>query len=81
MNALPSQYLVRRQAHQMLVERGFPLGWSTFNKLCAPAVGKGPVVAAWWPGGRGRNELRPLYEPQAVIDWAKTLLKSPSPNL
>jgi len=77
MDNLPNHYQTRDQAWEWLIKNGFPIGRSTFDKLCAPACGKGPPPAAMWPGGRGRNAFRPLYEPQAVLAWAKTLLKAP----
>ena len=70
--------LTRGQAYKLLVQRGYPIGGSTFDKLCSPAVGKGPPVVGWWPGKGG---LRPLYRPRAVLAWAQAFLKSaPSPG-
>jgi hypothetical protein len=81
MDDLSTQYLTRDQAYELLVKHGFPIGKSTLDKLCAPAVNRGPPIAAMWPGGRGRNAFRPLYEPAAVLAWAQTLLKAPTINL
>jgi hypothetical protein len=77
MTDLPTHFLTRDQLHQLLVQHGIPLGRSTLDKLCAPAVNQGPPVAAIWPG-RGKN-VRPLYEPAAALAWAKSLLK-PAPT-
>jgi hypothetical protein len=78
MTDLPTHYLTRDQLHQLLVQHGFPLGRSTLDKLCAPAVNQGPPVEAMWPAGRGRNQYRPLYDAQIALDWAKSLLKAPT---
>jgi hypothetical protein len=74
LNSLPTRLLTRNQLHDFLVQEGFPIGRSTLDKLCAPACGEGPLVAALWPG-RGKNGYRPLYEAHAALNWARGLLK------
>jgi hypothetical protein len=71
---LPERFLTRRELHEFLREPGIPIGWSTLTKLAAPACGKGPPVAGYWPG-QGRTE-RPLYRPAEALAWAQGLLKA-----
>jgi hypothetical protein len=54
-------------------EHDFPIGKSTLDKECAPAVGKGPPVAAWW----GR---RPIYDFDEALAWAQARLRSTRQN-
>jgi hypothetical protein len=56
--------LTRRQLVSLFHEFGYPIGKSTLDKLCMPAVNEGPPVAAWW----GR---RPLYDPDEALAWAE----------
>ena len=56
--------MTRKQLGAFLRERGYPVSVSVLNKLCAPAVDDGPPVAGWWGD-------RPLYDPQAAIEWAE----------
>ena len=49
-------------------ELGVPIGEATLDKLCAPKVGQGPPVEAWW----GK---RPLYSRAAARAWAQGRLK------
>ena len=60
------QFVTRDELRQFLKENGFPFGKSTLDKLCAPACGQGPPIAALWGGKK-----RPLYDPQVGIEWAK----------
>jgi hypothetical protein len=60
--------LTRKQLGEFLRNRGFPIGNSTLTKLCAPSIGQGPPVAAWWGN-------RPLYDPDAGISWAEARLR------
>jgi hypothetical protein len=46
MSDLP-QYLTRVQLLELLQKSGYPISKSTLDKLCAPAVGQGPPVAAY----------------------------------
>jgi hypothetical protein len=46
----------------ILDERGGRLGKSTFNKLCSPAIGEGPPVAAW-------SGKYPLYRLEDGLAW------------
>jgi hypothetical protein len=49
-------------------EVGVPISESTLDKLCAPSVGQGPPVAAYW----GK---RPLYSKAAARAWAESRLQ------
>jgi hypothetical protein len=60
----PAALKVRKKLLEFLNEQGFPIGESTFEKLCSPAIGQGPPVAGWW----GR---RPLYDPEVALAWAR----------
>lgn len=62
----------RRQLLDHLHAHDFPIGRSTIDKLCAPAVNQGPPVAAWW----GR---RPLYDIDVAIGWARGRLTAQCP--
>ena len=64
--------LTRRQLVSLFNEHGYPIGKSTLDKLCMPAVNEGPPVAAWW----GR---RPLYDPNEALDWAEKRTRPPVP--
>ena len=69
------RYLTRDELREELRARGFPIGKTTFDKLCAPSVGQGPPVEAYWPG---RRNDRPLYTLANGLAWAESrLLKSP----
>jgi hypothetical protein len=63
------RYVTRDKLHKLLNENGFPFGKSTLDKLCAPACGQGPPVAALWGA-----KLRPLYDPEIGLEWAKNRL-------
>jgi hypothetical protein len=56
----------REQAVKFLNDRGYPISMNTMNRLCMPAVGKGPRVDVWFAG-------RPLYLPADLISWAEAL--------
>jgi hypothetical protein len=71
MNTKPR--LTRKQLGAHLRQQGFPIGDSTLTKVCAPSIGEGPPVAAWW----GR---RPLYDPDAGIAWAESRLRQVRPT-
>jgi hypothetical protein len=58
----------RQQLLAILHENGFPLGKSTLDKLCAPAIGAGPPVFAWW----GK---RPIYDFNEGLAWAENRLR------
>jgi hypothetical protein len=60
--------MTRDQLHAYLVAWGYPIGASTFEKICAPAIGEGPPVDRYW----GR---RPLYDPAAGLAWAEARCK------
>jgi hypothetical protein len=68
MSAKP-RLLTRQQLAVFLrEEKGFPIGKSTLNKLCSPAINQGPRACAMW----GR---RPLYDPEEGIAWAEARLR------
>jgi hypothetical protein len=74
MRDLSGRFLTRTEMHKLLVDSGYPVGFGTLEKLCSPAVGQGPPVAAFWPG---RRSDRPLYDPTQALVWAQSrLLKS-----
>jgi hypothetical protein len=60
--------MTRRQMGAFLRANGFPICDSTLTKLCAPARGEGPPVAAWL----GK---RALHEPDAALAWARSRLR------
>jgi hypothetical protein len=60
--------MTRKQVADFLCANGFPIAYSTLEKLCAPAVGDGPPVDSRW----GR---RSLYDPAAALAWAKARLR------
>jgi hypothetical protein len=62
--------VTRGQLVSLLREHGYPIGKSTLDKLCMPAINEGPPVAAWW----GR---RPLYDPDEALTWAEKRTRRP----
>jgi hypothetical protein len=60
--------MTRKQLAEFLKGHGFPIALSTLEKLCSPAIGRGPPIAAWWGN-------RPLYEPAPSIAWAEGRLR------
>jgi hypothetical protein len=66
--------MTRRQLGAHLRSNGFPFGNSTLAKLCAPAIGDGPPVAAWLGN-------RALHDPDVALDWARSRLRSEPRNL
>jgi hypothetical protein len=62
--------LTRKELIIYLREQGYPIGDSTFEKLCMPTVNEGPPVDAWW----GR---RPLYDPDEALAWAERRTRQP----
>jgi hypothetical protein len=60
--------MTRRQLVPFLNANGIPITWSTLNKLCAPRVGQGPPIAAYWGNKK-------LYAPQPSLDWARSRLR------
>jgi hypothetical protein len=59
----------RKELGAKLRELGLPISDSKLNKMCAPAQNLGPPVDVWF----GR---RPLYDIDAGILWAESLLRS-----
>ena len=84
MTELPTKFLTRSGLHALLRDHGFPLGRSMLDKLgmqsCDPAMRAryrgGPPIAAYVPGP-GPTGRRPLYEPSAALEWARSLLIKP----
>ena len=70
MNTKPR--LTRMQLGEHLRNLGYPIGNSTLVKLCAPSIGQGPPVAAWWGN-------RPLYDPDEGVAWAEGRLRHVQP--
>jgi hypothetical protein len=66
------RYLTRRQAVEFLNASGYPFGYAQLSKVCAPAVGAGPVEA-------GRIGLKAIYEPQELLRWAESRIIRRSP--
>lgn len=64
------QYLTRRQAAEFVTRHFAPLSYSRLEKLCM--AGEGPPIAGWW----GR---RPIYEPTALLDWARNRISEGPP--
>jgi hypothetical protein len=60
--------LTRKQLAEHLRGCGFPIGNSALVKICSPAIGQGPPVAAYW----GK---RPLYDPDQGVAWAEARLR------
>jgi hypothetical protein len=64
-----SPLMTRERLHEYLNnDLGIPVGKSTLVKLCAPACGEGPPIAAWW----GK---RPLYRRADAKAWAERRLR------
>ena len=64
--------LTRKQAVPFLNAHGFPVSFSSFNKICMPKYGRSPPVSAWW----GK---RPLYAPDELLAWAHAQLRNAPP--
>ena len=62
--------MTRSQLGEFLRERGYPIGDSTLDKLCAPARGEGPPIAKMW----GK---RPLYTERDGLAWAQSRTRDP----
>jgi hypothetical protein len=59
------QYVTRKQALGKLIDLGYPITESYWNKINLPSVGAGPAVDKWF----GK---RPLYFLPNVIAWAES---------
>ena len=66
--------MTRRQLVKLFQEHGYPIGFGTLGKLCAPACGNGPPVAAWLGN-------RALHDPDVALKWARSRLRSEPRNL
>jgi hypothetical protein len=61
---LPAPLLTREQLRLRLIECGYPLKASYFNKICLPSRNEGPPAAKRW----GK---RPLYRLDDGLAWAQ----------
>jgi hypothetical protein len=66
----PKLRMTRSQLCEHLRAHGYPIGDSTMDKLCAPAVNTGPPIDAMW----GK---RPLYDPDQGLAWAEARTRAP----
>jgi hypothetical protein len=64
--------LTREQLRLKLVELGYPLTQSYFNKINLPSRNAGPPIYRWW----GR---RPLYRLDEALAWVESRC-GPSPG-
>jgi hypothetical protein len=60
--------MTRQQLVPFLNAHGIPISESTLSKLCSPAINRGPPIHSWW----GK---RPLHEPEASLEWARSMLR------
>lgn len=68
------KYYTREELRQAIVEAtGIPIGRSTMEKECAPAINKGPPISAW-------SGKRPLYTLEDGIAWAESRLRLVRPE-
>ena len=74
MPATTKPLMTRRQIAAYVPANGFPIGDGTLMKLCAPAQGEGPPVAAWLGN-------RALHDPDVAIEWARSRLRPEPRNL
>jgi hypothetical protein len=58
------QRLTRRELVEYLRANGYPISFSTLNRLCAPSCGAGPPMAGTWGG-------RAFYDPARALAWAR----------
>jgi hypothetical protein len=67
----------RNKTWEHLVSKGFPLGKSTFDKLCSPAISQGPPVPT---GGRDRSTIltRPKNGPRRAPGHRRRKRRNPS---
>ena len=63
--------MTRWQALKFINALGFPLSKDHFDKLCLPSRRTGPPVAARWG-------LRPMYDEDAIRDWAMARSSHPA---
>jgi len=63
------EFLFQLDIAPFLRSLGYAYSTSQVNKLCAPAVNKGPRIALW-------HGPRPLRTPDDVIAWAEKRLKA-----
>jgi hypothetical protein len=62
------RHYTRKELGAELRKRGFPISDSTLNKLCAPAINRGPPVAGWFG-------IFALYNLEDGIAWAEARLR------
>jgi hypothetical protein len=63
----PKPLMTRSELRAFLNAEGFPLGESTFEKICIPSRNDGPEVECFWGN-------RPLYSPERGLEWARSRL-------
>ncbi len=68
-NGEEKEFLFQQDVAPFLRALGYAYSTSEINKLCAPAVNKGPPIALW-------HGPRPLRTPDAVIAWAEQRLQA-----
>jgi hypothetical protein len=61
-----------RRLAEFLTNEGYPIGYSTVQKYCSPAIGIGPPIHSYW----GRL---PAFKPDLAITWAKSRLRPVTP--
>ena len=59
--------MTRSELREFLNSEGFPLGESTFEKICMPSRGEGPPIEFFWGN-------RPLSKPERGLEWARSRL-------
>jgi hypothetical protein len=55
--------LTRQELVEYLRSNGYPISFSTLNRLCAPSCGAGPPMAGTWGG-------RAFYDAVRALKWA-----------
>jgi len=68
-SGVQAQYLTRKQVLGKLIDLGYPITESYWNKINLPSVGAGPPVAKWF----GK---RPLYLLSDCVSWAESRCSS-----
>jgi hypothetical protein len=64
-----SEFLFQRDIAPFLRALGYAYSTSEINRLCSPAVNRGPPIARWYGP-------RPLRRPTDVIGWAEERLQA-----
>ena len=58
-------HLTRRSLVEYLRASGYPISFSTMNRLCAPSCGEGPPMSGVWAG-------KGFYDPSRALEWARS---------